>query len=370
MTSTLLLGTPEAAQNYSLGAGDPLDRFRRHFARTIRRFERPVLVVVDDLDRCEPAYVTELLRGMQTILTSPRIVFLLLGDRDWIEQAFSETHKTMKGVYVGPEHEFGARFVEKAIQFSFVLPDISREKRQSYVRRLLGLADVPEASGAAPGSGTLRARAEAVLAETDYQAREAAATRLRESEDVDTLQPEAREALLKEFDTRLSLRAAADSSAERATSHMIEALAPLLPSNPRQIKRIVNTISLMQEAARLEGMAQPGSAEWQLLARWLVIMLEWPKSYFTLSRYPGLADLVLGRAAEGELPEQDVEAYVKQIQAKPTVMSLLIFEAPERGWDKRDITSREINWLRILFPPASGRVVEVPTKKASAESAQ
>ena len=103
----------------------------------MQRHQRPVLAIVDDQDRCDPIYVTELIRGMQTILVSQRVVFLLLGDCDWIEQSFSETYKAMKGIYVGPEHEFGARFVEKAIQFSFVLPDVSKPQRSAYVRSLL-----------------------------------------------------------------------------------------------------------------------------------------------------------------------------------------------------------------------------------------
>jgi KAP family P-loop domain len=380
LMTSLLPGTPEAAKNYSLGAGDPLDRFRRHFAKTILRFRRPVVVVVDDLDRCEPGYIVELIRGMQTILVSPRVVFLLLGDRDWIEQAFSEMHKAMKGVYVGPEHEFGGRFVEKAIQFSFVLPEVPEEKRTTFVRRLLQLRDRPakpddgdvqRSATAAAEAEQLAARTEAVLKTADYGQREAAAADLRSEITRGPALPEQQQ-LLEEFDVKLSLRAAADTSAERATSHMIEALAPKLPANPRQIKRIINAISLMQEAARLEGLAQPGSPEWQVLARWVVIMTEWPKTFYTLSRYPTLADRVLAPAPkEGDEPEPSANGgkpsdpvgelsataakYVELIKANPEVMALLTFSDDAKGWPKRDIGTKEVDWLRKLMPPASGR---------------
>ena len=148
LASNLVPGTPDAAKNFSQGADDPLRRMRRHFTALMQRIHRPVLVIVDDLDRCDPAFVVELVRGMQTILTSPRVVYLLLGDRDWIEQSFTEVHKAMKGIEVGPEHRFGGRFVEKAIQFSMVLPGIAVDKRKDYVRRLL-LPDEPPAAHAA-----------------------------------------------------------------------------------------------------------------------------------------------------------------------------------------------------------------------------
>jgi hypothetical protein len=360
LTQTLLPGTPEAAQNYALGAGDPLDRFRKHFASTIRRYRRPVLVIVDDLDRCDPEYVTELIRGMQTILVSQRIVFLLLGDRDWVEQAFSETYKTMKGIYVGPEHEFGARFVEKAIQFSFVLPDVSRLKRRSYVRKLLNLREesfAKLADHATEDQKPLKKEAEVVLAKQDYATREAAAAELRNS--LQGLDSSARGEILRDLDIKLSLRAAADSSAESATSHMIEALAPLLPSNPRQIKRIVNALSLMQEAARLQGVARPGSPEWQVLARWIVIMTEWPKTSYTLSRYPGIADKVLGLATQEELPDEGGENFVEAIKSNRPVVDLMTFSDPEKGWQKRDINASEVSWLRVLIPPASGRFLDI-----------
>ncbi|WP_296711523.1 P-loop NTPase fold protein [Rhodoblastus sp.] len=366
-TQTLFRGTPEAAQNYALGAGDPLDRFRRHFARVIQRFSRPVLIIIDDLDRCEPEYVVELIRGIQTILTSSRIVFLLLGDKDWIEQAFAETNKTMKGIDVGGEHEFGSRFVEKAIQFSFVLPKISGPSRQAYVRGLLRLDDQKQDARddgdkmASPSRqaavARLNEREEEVLGVEDYAKREQAASKMRAESTLPDLDKREKDEVLRRFEERLALRAAADVSAERATSHMLEALAPLLPANPRQIKRIVNSISLIQEIARLERLAQPGTTEWQALARWIVLLTEWPRTCSTLSAFPTLADQALGiSSAETEFPDK-AEEILKLIKSNGAVMRLLTFHDVNLGWEKRDIGATEIAWLRRLAPPASRRLL-------------
>jgi hypothetical protein len=154
---SLTPGTPDAAKNYSMGAGDPLQRMREHFLRLTQRLNRPIIVIVDDLDRCNAKFVTELVRGMQTILASPRVVYVLLGDRDWIEQAFAEVNKEMKAIDVGAEHSFGGRFVEKAIQLSMVLPAMTGEVREGYVEFLLTgkhRMAKPEAASNTPASGT------------------------------------------------------------------------------------------------------------------------------------------------------------------------------------------------------------------------
>jgi hypothetical protein len=398
-SASLVPGTPNAANNYSLGSGDPLKRMKRHFVSLMETVHRPVLVIVDDLDRCEPAFVVELVRGMQTILASPRVVYLLLGDRDWIEQSFTEVHKAMKGVEVGPEHRFGGRFVEKAIQFSMVLPDVSEQGRQDYVRQLLtssGRQAVAEPVTAPPSVldsavvpenqrkivEDLKADAKAVLETDDYEQRERLAMDLADK--FDRVQVDLpRQAFDEEMAQKLFFRAATDSTAERATSHMIEGMASILPANPRQIKRIVNTLSLLGQVLRIKDPAKrPGSADWQVLARWVVLMVEWPKSWFTLTRHPGLADVGLaiaqGKSEDeiaaietamkplGLLPASGGRPLAKLIAANATVMRVLDFV--ESDWVKRPITASEITWLREVMPAASGQLLQPPQQEKPASS--
>ena len=136
-TESIVPGSDTLAERLNLGSGDPFARFSAHFARTMRRVRRPVLVVVDDLDRCEPNFVVDLIRGIQTLLRSPRVVFVdprrprldragVRGAALIDEQARCRTEQT-----------FGARFVEKAIQMSFILPALGDEARLGYVRHVV-----------------------------------------------------------------------------------------------------------------------------------------------------------------------------------------------------------------------------------------
>lgn len=379
LSSTLLSGTPDAAKNYALGSGDPLDRFRAHFAKMMASLKRPVLVVVDDLDRCEPTFVVELIRGMQTILKSPRLVFILLGDRDWIEECFTKVNEAMKGIHVGPEHEFGARFAEKAIQFSFVLPDISDAARRTYVRDLLGVKQaLSDRSGLpldvvfeadASMRGEFEFKVDSVLQQNEALGRESAAQTVREEIIASPVSPAVTDALLTDFDRRLSLRAATDKTAEAATRHRLEALSSVLPANPRQIKRIINAITLLQEVARIEQSVQPGSTEWKILALWIILMIEWPKSWFTLSSFPGLANRLLDQPDETvpHLPVENPDAFLAALRAKAEVMAILRFQG-DQEWQDCAITTARILKLRQILPPASGQLIDVAAPKKPAPS--
>ena len=171
---------------------------------------------------------------------------------------------------------------------------------------------------------------------------------------------------------KLFYLASTDSTAEKGTAHMLEGLAPVLPANPRQIKRIINTLSLLQQVLRIrDPEKRPGSPHWQALARWVVLMVEWPMSWFTLTRHPGLADLAIeiskaspedviertissGKAL-GDLPADGGRALAQQIAANKTVMQILTFHDPE--WPKRDITRTDIEWLADIMPAASGQML-------------
>jgi len=384
VAKNLFSGTPEAARQFELGSADPLERFRQHFASTVEDFGRPIVVVVDDLDRCSPKYVVDLVRGMQTVMVSPRIVYLLLGDRDWIEKAFAESHKAMAAIDVGPEHSFGGRFVEKAIQMSFVLPDMDPERRTRFTEAILGKtpADAGRAKQGVAETvlsdlvarqaidlGTLNLGQ--VLGTGNFRDREQAAeTLIKQVRDTD-LTAEVKTAFEADFSTRLARKAATDRSVEKETGHMLVGLASLLPGNPRQIKRIINTITVMQQVARLnveDFRPLADDVKWQMLARWVVVMIEWPQTWYTLTKYPGIMDWVLPHRGKTPNSEDDkkLAAYAAQINNNEPVKKLLLMPDPSDGWEAKPITSGDIRWLARIMPATSGGLLVLPQKKKNA----
>ncbi|WP_394688341.1 P-loop NTPase fold protein [Hoeflea sp.] len=417
VAKSLLPGTPDAAKNYSMGAGDPLQRMRKHFLRLTKRLNRPIIVIVDDLDRCKAKFVTELFRGMQTVLASPRVVYVLLGDRDWIEQAFAEVNKEMMAIDVGAEHSFGGRFVEKAIQLSMVLPAMTGDVREGYVEFLLTgkhrMADPVAApktfSSTAPDfdleSLLKNARVKTApadqgavdeidkqvrdaLSKTSFKARESAAQQVFASlKTSDSLKlGDIGDQIRRSFGRELDFLAVGDEEAEAETRHLLLALAPALPPNPRQIKRILNTLTLNQQVmTKIYPEYRAGSTEWQQLARWVVMAVEWPMSWFTLTRHPQLADVVLAMSVEnqdeekieqalakvdGELSPDQAKALAEKLADTKPVTKLLTFSDSDNGWPDAPLTTEVIGWLADIMPATSGRLLEATQKPAPKEPAK
>jgi hypothetical protein len=343
-TESIVPGTDTLAERLSLGSGDPFARFRRHFARTIAMVRRPVMVVVDDLDRCRPDFVVDLVRGMQTLLRSPRLVFVILGDRDWIERAFEAHHKAMEKVDVGPEQTFGARFVEKAIQMSFILPAMGDDSRLDYVRRVLlgapaeGMSE-PVATIDADTAKAVRevANREAAAPDADPFDTERIVTRAmeelpdrREMSDTDTaaLQRQVKQ-LVGET---LAINATSSERVERAVAHQLEALAEHFPANPRQIKRIVNAITIYYAVALQRPDLKADEAFRTQLALWVIIMTEWPETWRLIASFPSLVEILqagnpqaalAGRQAGLPGSQEATALVVRRIVADAELMALI-----------------------------------------------
>lgn len=393
-TQSLLPGTPEAAKNYSLGSADPFARFRSHFAQMMEQIQRPVLVIIDDVDRCEPQFIVEMTRGLQTILTSPRVVYLLLGDRNWIEQAFEICHKDMKDINVGPEHTFGGRFVEKAIQLSFVLPGIG-EHKEDYVREVLtgraarrqtdsGASGLRAAAGTAD-EHTIPAQKPTELDQdgtVDISAEERQALRSRISkadsaQEIDAAGAEAidsragadpgrtrayQRAVREEVVLR---RAAQKEEVEEAIRHRLQPLGRFLPENPRHIKRIINAVSMYQNSILLTeenyGDAEFGGTRWRQLVIGVVLMVGYPKSWSYLAKYPEWTDsLIAEKKSRPDSPNKDAEddvAYAA-LKANANFIALLsktdLLDSSLTDSVKTEIASDVVHWLNRVIPIAAG----------------
>ncbi|CAG9185987.1 KAP family P-loop NTPase fold protein [Cupriavidus pampae] len=104
------LGQWEAEQKSVEGfrqilAGFALDRFRAT--------GKPVVIVVDELDRCRPAFAVALLERIKHFFDVPHLVFVLLMNRDQLEKA-------IRGVY-GAETD-AAAYLGKFLHLSLGLP--------------------------------------------------------------------------------------------------------------------------------------------------------------------------------------------------------------------------------------------------------
>jgi hypothetical protein len=311
------------AEHKQIGVRDPIGRFRNTFQRILEHAARPVLLIVDDIDRCEPRAVVEILRGFQTIVRSSRLFVLVLGDRSWIEKAHEIYHKDFAGITVGTESRLGERFVEKMFQLSFTLPAMKPEIRERFTRAVLdgvleGRADGESNTGtgiAAPAGGGGAADMPVasdtdVLRELEQKVGEAIdkfATVEKREEQVNLAKQEAVERGAEKAhvdalaNTKLVAAAASDPGYERQVANVLFELAARLPNNPRQIKRIINAFAIYETVGRFyfdyqlgtdktAENGEVGARRWRQLAIWVTLATEWPDTWRALAREPRLID--------------------------------------------------------------------------------
>lgn len=275
----------------ALGVVDPLERFNAHHRSFCAELKRPILVVIDDLDRCQPAYVVDLIRGLLTVFNAPQVVYLLLGDRAWIETCFARAHEKMM---VDPHDEittFGGHFAEKAIQLSFLLPTTSGKRVGGYFDGLLSTpsarsADAmhstdgsPDGVTNAPAPGGAQAESAALGAGAPTGAQRNQSARERDAVDI------ARQAKNRDD-----------------IQHRLQDLRHLLPANPRQVKRIVNMVALYQASALAVLGIEQGSREWRAMVIWILLLNAHPVVWLRLGRDPRLVDRLEAAAAGSKDP--------------------------------------------------------------------
>ncbi len=363
--STLIQSVSDSIDAQKLGEADPLERFRRHFANAIRQYGRPILVIVDDLDRCDPKYVVELVRGMLTIFRSPRVVFVLLGDKSWIETSFAKVYKEMADAYKDDKSTFGGRFAEKAIQLSFILPEPQAADRDAYIDYLLVGQD-PAQKESVTSEGVLPISDVKVFEEeTKARFRDAISSRERKAVLEETRRiagsqfassPSALRTTTQIINREAAMRAASSERTETEIRHGISALKAELPDNPRRIKRIINMIATYQASAQSVLGVDPGTDRWRQLVLWIVLMSEHPEGWRILSARPHLADKVISGEKQNEErqpststqenPEPKLLATLSQIN----IAHLIKGEAFEK--ENVQLDTEAVRWLRRLTPLA------------------
>ncbi|GAA1792157.1 hypothetical protein GCM10009768_21450 [Leucobacter iarius] len=98
---------------------------RDRVAQKLALLERPVVVVIDDLDRLTTAEIREIFKLVRLTASFPNIVYLLAFDRNRVEAALEETNVP------------GREYLEKIIQVSYDLPAVPDQMLQSELLREL-----------------------------------------------------------------------------------------------------------------------------------------------------------------------------------------------------------------------------------------
>jgi len=282
---TLAFGSADGAVRFLQRAQDPLGIYRRRFRWLVRSTGRPLVVLVDDLDRCKADYVVALLEGIQTLFADEPVTFVVAADRTWLCESFAKVYSDF-GASVGDAgRPLGYLFLEKSFQISMELPPMSFEDRRRYWRSLTRPADVVSA---AEDDRTSRLPDDAFAsARTQEQVEERIATLLASAEDDEEV-------------LRAAVRKLNAPEMQAQLEDLLREFAPLLENNPRSMKRLINAYGIERDRL-LREQRLPSPEERKRLVLFTILRLRWPRLAAHLLCQSEDAALF----AEGaELPEQ------------------------------------------------------------------
>jgi peptidoglycan hydrolase-like protein with peptidoglycan-binding domain len=217
----------------------------RHVLDLVATPAKPLVVFIDDLDRCSPGVVTQTIEAVNLFLAGqfPNCIFVMAIEPAVVAAHIETAHRelvTKLETYdgTGGWSQLGWRFLEKIVQLPLALPPPRPGLAESYVRSMFGrpAAGRPDRRAAVAAELAEVRRRDATPALGALPAeRRAVEQRLRaRGADVETARVVAEEVAIQRFAETFS-----DEDDDVRAAIVAEALA-MPHRNPREIKRLVN----------------------------------------------------------------------------------------------------------------------------------
>jgi hypothetical protein len=274
----LAIGSAERAVRFLKRSHDPLGVYRRRFRWLVRSSGRPICVFIDDLDRCKPAYVVELLEGIQTLFADEPVTFVVAADRNWLCRSFETVYDEFDEAVGEPGRPLGFLFLEKTFQISLEIPPMSDDGRSRYWGRLMH--GEPSDPGRPQGTSRTTAITESFAGATTQMEVEEKVRAYRDGGDS--------EEVLVAAVRRLNA-----PDLEGQQEKLLAEFAPLLENNPRSLKRLLNAYGIERDRLLRDGNILTKDERRQL-ALLTILKLRWPEFADHLCRYPTDAQFCAG----------------------------------------------------------------------------
>ena len=229
--------------------------------------KRNIAVFIDDLDRCDPATVNEIVLAINHFLSvQNRKAFFFLGmDMAMVADALEEVHKKPA---TGNGRGFGWRFMEKFVQLPFVIPHLDREKAKQFAMDQLLGPKSPANEPAVDETIAILKRIESARtpAEIGHIARRAFRAPMAADQ----------RARFEEAFSSRTTELMADPASDEIESIVKLAVADL-ELNPRTIKRYFCVVRVLRNIQIATGAAQSPDSDRKAILRTAHLLMNWPE---------------------------------------------------------------------------------------------
>lgn len=275
LKNSLVSGSEHAAKEFAERSNDPTRKLREHFKKLIENLNQPVIILIDDLDRCNNKYAVEFLEGIQTLFRDANVFYIIAADRNWLYTSFEKSYDSFKESIGQTGLPFGELFLSKIFQMSVSIPPMNHLVQREYFTQLLNLSQTDTTNQIEKARTVAKEKINNLNSEDEILA-----------EIKKTTDPIENKALREEAITRLS-----STEVEKKTEHLLLPFSHLIEPNPRAIKRLLNSYGILRDIDLLrgEGADIVGRKE---LALWTILNYRWPSVATYFENNPKMIDVI------------------------------------------------------------------------------
>lgn len=287
--ATISLAEYLSVPNYGaeLGFVHQVEADLRRVLASVPASYAPIVIFIDDLDRCSPQKVAQVVEAVNLFLAGdfPNTMFLLGMDTEMVAAALQAAHKDMIACLpTDAGIPIGWRFMDKFVQLPFLIPpaeegDLSRYTVSLFAQNEQVTADPVADRLAHEAAERITKRAavpdEARRLKTEHRLTDAQTARLQDQLEAEMVRRKLDEGIEKFNDK--------DSDIQR----VISSGTTYFRGNPRELKRFINAFRFqyfLWWAQRAQGIEGPTIDQ---LVRWTVLSMKWPEVVRWLRRSGG-----------------------------------------------------------------------------------
>jgi hypothetical protein len=132
---------------------DPVRAVADFFEHEIDAYLKgPVVILIEDLDRCDVDVGVEFLAALQTLVRGPKLTYIVAADRRWLRDCIDAHYIRQRQPIVSPDATVGDLFLEKIFQMVITVPRLSFPVAKKYAHSVIrGSLEVEAGAGAAGG---------------------------------------------------------------------------------------------------------------------------------------------------------------------------------------------------------------------------
>jgi predicted KAP-like P-loop ATPase len=197
--------------------------FRKEYSEVLAELKRPLIVIIDNLDRCLPSNAIHTLEAIRLFLFLPNTAFIIAADEDMIRGAVADYFK-------GTSDRHQIDYIDKLIQIPIRVPKAGIREVRAYLFMLLALHNEIDANALEK----LRCKLEESLQQSWKE------DPIETDSLIELLDAKNNESLITAFEL-----------ADRITP--ILATSPIIKGNPRIVKRLLNVVKMRANVAKRRG---------------------------------------------------------------------------------------------------------------------